>query len=156
MAHPVLRSKMIKLPTTTVLPTVQMTQLVNHHPLCSHSSLPIFKVRTWRPVEPGAHITRVAVLPGRPSGAAAAAVVDHDGVAKVAEAQLPPGAVDEQVGRLDVAVADAVAAVQVLEGAEHLRGVRHGVLVRQAACRGGDFKISMVCLSDNLHCRSLF
>ena len=87
--------------------------------------------QTWRPVESGAHVARVAVLPG---SAAAPVILDDDGVAEVAEPQLSLFAVDEEVGRLDVAVAHAVTAVEVLEGAEHLRRVRHRVLVRQAAC----------------------
>ena len=86
--------------------------------------------QTWRPVESGAHVARVAILPG----AAAAPVIDDDGVAEVAEPQLPPVAIDEEVGGLDVAVAHAVAAVKVLQGAEHLRRISHGVLARQAAC----------------------
>ena len=90
--------------------------------------------QTWRPVESGAHVARVAVLPGTAAAASAAAVLDDDGVAEVAEPQLSLVAVDEEVGRLDVAVAHAVTAVEVLEGAEHLRRVRHRVLVRQAAC----------------------
>ena len=87
--------------------------------------------QTWGPVESGAHVARVAVLPG---SAATPVILDDDGVAEVAEPQLSLVAVDEEVGGLDVAVAHAVAAVKVLQGAEHLRRVRHGVLVRQATC----------------------
>ena len=87
---------------------------------------------TWSPVESGAHVARVAVLPR--AAAASVVILDDDGVAKVAEPQLPPVAVDEEVGGLDVAVAHAVAAVEVLQGAEHLRRVQDGVLARQAAC----------------------
>ena len=58
---------------------------------------------TWSPVESGAHVARVAVLPR--AAAASVIILDDDGVAKVAESQLPPVAVDEQVGGLDNAVA---------------------------------------------------
>ena len=92
---------------------------------------------TWGPVESGSHVARVAVLP-RAAAAASVVILDDDGVAKVAEPQLPPVAVDEEVGGLDVAVAHAVAAVEVLQGAEHLCRVQDGVLARQSAYFGGE------------------
>ena len=103
-------------------------------------------MRTWCPVKPGAHVARVAVLPG-PS--TAFVVLDHDGVAEVAEPQLCPVGDDEEVGGLYVAVADAVAAVKVLEGTEHLRRVRHGVLARKATCFLGKILLELTSTEES-------